>query len=159
MEDARIAYGLVPVGPTDLAHLLMIEYASAYGNDWFVVPLTLPGRVGDARGLAGGHRYVRRPQSRAPDQRSGVAVGVLLDVAAVAAAATYRQLRRCEWLPTGSSCRRRSAARSTVAPLEDVLFMRDEMANLAWAIERTVESPIEQPAQRYEARDADGAVS
>ena len=32
--------------------------------------------------------------------------------------------------------------------------MRDEMANLAWAIERTVESPIEQPAQRYEAPDA-----
>jgi hypothetical protein len=38
--------------------------------------------------------------------------------------------------------------------LEDVLFMRDEMANLAWAIERTIESPIEQPAQRYEAPDA-----
>jgi hypothetical protein len=40
------------------------------------------------------------------------------------------------------------------APLEDVLFMRDEMANLAWAIERTVESPIEQPAQRYDARES-----
>jgi hypothetical protein len=38
--------------------------------------------------------------------------------------------------------------------LEEVLFMRDEMANLAWAIERTVESPIEQPALRYEAVDA-----
>ena len=32
--------------------------------------------------------------------------------------------------------------------------MRDDMANLAWAIERTVESPIEQPAQRDEAPDA-----
>ncbi|MBV9062276.1 MAG: hypothetical protein JOY77_05020, partial [Alphaproteobacteria bacterium] len=41
IEDANVAYGLVPVGPTDLAHLMMIEYASAYGNDWFVVPLTL----------------------------------------------------------------------------------------------------------------------
>ena len=40
------------------------------------------------------------------------------------------------------------------AAIEDVLFMRDEMANLAWAIERTVESPIEQPAQRYESPDA-----
>src|SRR5215207_339816 len=38
--------------------------------------------------------------------------------------------------------------------LEDVLFMRDEMANLAWAIERTIESPIEQPAHRDEAADA-----
>ena len=42
MEDARLAYGLLPVGPTDLAQLMMIEYASSYGNDWFVVPLTLP---------------------------------------------------------------------------------------------------------------------
>jgi hypothetical protein len=40
-EDARIEYGLLPVGPTDLAQLLMIEYAGSYGNDWFVVPLQL----------------------------------------------------------------------------------------------------------------------
>jgi hypothetical protein len=32
--------------------------------------------------------------------------------------------------------------------VEDVLFARDEMANLAWAIERNVESPIEQPIPR-----------
>jgi hypothetical protein len=30
------------------------------------------------------------------------------------------------------------------AALEDVLFMRDEMANLAWAIERSIENPTEQ---------------
>jgi hypothetical protein len=40
------------------------------------------------------------------------------------------------------------------APLEDVLLMRDEMTNLAWAIERTVESPIERPAQRYLSADS-----
>jgi hypothetical protein len=31
---------------------------------------------------------------------------------------------------------------------EDVLLMRDEMANMAWAIERTIESPLEQAVQR-----------
>ena len=46
---ARIAYGLMPVGPTDLAQLMMIEYASSYGNDWFVVPLDPAGRVAHAR--------------------------------------------------------------------------------------------------------------
>jgi hypothetical protein len=35
--------------------------------------------------------------------------------------------------------------------LEDVLLMRDEMANLAWAIERSTESPVEQAVQRIEA--------
>jgi hypothetical protein len=40
-------------------------------------------------------------------------------------------------------------ARSLEGPaIEDVLFMRDEMANLAWAIERTIESPIEQATSR-----------
>jgi hypothetical protein len=31
---------------------------------------------------------------------------------------------------------------------EEVLFMRDEMANMAWAIERAIESPLEQAVQR-----------
>src|SRR5258708_24755430 len=54
MEDALLAYGLVPVGPTDLAHLMMIEYASGYGNDWFVVPLTLAvGAVPSVHSLVG----------------------------------------------------------------------------------------------------------
>ena len=31
------------------------------------------------------------------------------------------------------------------AALEQVLFMRDEMASMAWAIERSIESPMERP--------------
>jgi hypothetical protein len=43
-------------------------------------------------------------------------------------------------------------ARSLQSPaVEDVLFMRDEMANLAWAIERTLESPVEHPIARTDA--------
>jgi hypothetical protein len=40
------------------------------------------------------------------------------------------------------------------APTEEVHFLRDEMANVAWAIERSIESPIERATQRYEAQDA-----
>jgi hypothetical protein len=36
-------------------------------------------------------------------------------------------------------------------PIEDVLFLRDEMANVAWAIERVVESPAARPLDRFEA--------
>ena len=151
MEDARIAYGLVPVGPTDLAHLLMIEYASAYGNDWFVLPLTLPvGSVTRVDSLVvtdtfGVRSLVRplndpalppaffsmwQPSLRHPVTASGVRVAI----------------NRFFLPPTLSRT-------LDSAPLEDVLFMRDEMANVAWAIERTVESPIEQPAQRYDLRE------
>ncbi len=35
-------------------------------------------------------------------------------------------------------------------PIEDVIFLRDEMANMAWAVERIVESAIERPRNRFE---------
>ncbi len=157
MEDARIAYGLVPVGPTDLAQLLMIEYASSYGNDWFVVPLSLP--VGS----------VTRVESLVVTDTFGVR-SLIRPLGDPAIPPAHFSL----WQPALKSASSFSSAAKVVtnrfflpptlsrtidsAPLEDVLFMRDEMANLAWAIERTVESPIEQPAQRYEAPDAVPAV-
>jgi hypothetical protein len=35
-------------------------------------------------------------------------------------------------------------------PIEEVLFLRDEMANMAWGIERTIESASEQALNRFE---------
>lgn len=152
MEDARVAYGLVPVGPTDLAHLMLIEYASSYGNDWFVVPLTLP--VGS----------VTRVDSLVVTDTFGVR-SLVRPIGDPALPPAYFSLWQSAYKnPPGSGASRIVANRFFLpptlsrtmdsAPLEDVLFMRDEMANLAWAIERIVESPIEQPAQRYEAPDA-----
>ena len=152
MEDARVAYGLVPVGPTDLAQLLMIEYASSYGNDWFVVPLSLPvGSVTRVDSLVltdtFGVRSLIRPigDPNIPPAFFSMWQPALKNPTSFSAAkiATNRFFLPPTLTRTIDS-----------GPLEDVLFMRDEMANLAWAIERTVESPIEQPAQRYEAPDA-----
>jgi hypothetical protein len=155
MEDARIAYGLVPVGPTDIAHLMMIEYASTYGNDWFVVPLTLPvGSVARVDSLVVtdtfGVRNLVRPIG---DPNLPAPFFSMWQMALKAGAASFstgapKPIVNRFFLPP-------TLTRTIDSPaLEDVLFMRDEMANLAWAIERTVESPIEQPAQRYEAVDA-----
>jgi len=152
MEDARVAYGLVPVGPTDLAHLMMIEYASAYGNDWFVVPLTLP--VGS----------VTRVDSLVVTDTFGVR-SLVRPIGDPALPPAYFSLWQSAYRNLPSSAAAKIATNRfflpptlsrTIdsAPLEDVLFMRDETANLAWAIERTVESPIEQPAQRCEAPDS-----
>ena len=158
-EDAQIEYGLLPVGRTDLAQLLMIEYASSYGNDWFLVPLTLPvgsltsidslvvtdsfgvrtllRPIGD-RGLPPAHwrmfqlAYIRRPGD---EGIPGAADNLF-------------------FLPPALGRSLESAA------LEDVLLMRDEMANMAWAIERTIESPVEQPNPYSEvfARAADDGL-
>ena len=35
-------------------------------------------------------------------------------------------------------------------PIEEVLFLRDEMANMAWGVERVIESATEYPLNRFE---------
>jgi hypothetical protein len=151
MEDARLAYGLVPVGPTDLAHLMMIEYASSYGNDWFVVPLTLP--VGS----------VTRVDSLVVTDTFGVR-SLVRPINDPALPPAFFSM----WQPSVKTAPSSTALKVVPnrfflpptlprtldsTPLEEVLFMRDEMANVAWAIERTIENPIEQPVRRYEERD------
>src|SRR5262245_46235716 len=152
MEDARLAYGLIPVGPTDLAHLMMIEYASSYGNDWFVVPLTLP--VGS----------VTRVDSLVVTDTFGVRNLVRPINDPALPPAFFSMWQPSVKNPPSSAALKVVANRFFLpptlprtldsAPLEEVLFMRDEMANVAWAIERTIENPIEQPVRRYEERDA-----
>lgn len=155
VEDGRIAYGLVPVGPTDLAHLMMIEYASTYGNDWFVVPLALP--VGS----------VTRVDSLVVTDTFGVHT-LVRPIGDPSLPPAYFSLWQCAYRnpPVGAAPKIATnrfflppTSNRTMdgAALEDVLFMRDEMANLAWAIERTVESPIEQAANRYESADSAAA--
>jgi hypothetical protein len=143
MENAKIAYGLLPAGPTDLAHLLMIEYSSTYGNDWFVVPLTVPvgtiSRVDslvvtDTFGVRSLLRPIGDPALPAPyfSMWQQASLRYAGDQIGAPVANTF-------FLPP-------TIGRSVDgAPLEDVLFMRDEMANLAWGIERTIEGGSEIP--------------
>ena len=41
-EDATVDFGAIETDPSDLARMLMIEFAVAYANDWFVIPIDLP---------------------------------------------------------------------------------------------------------------------
>ena len=157
VEDAKVAYGLVPVGPTDIGHLLMIEYASSFGNDWFIVPLMLP--VGS----------VTRVDSLVVTDTFGVR-NLVRPMGDPGLPAPYFSLWQSAYLyPKDNSTPKILANRFFLPPtlprtfdgppLEDVLLMRDEMANVAWAIERSIESPIEQPARLYETTEADDAAA
>jgi hypothetical protein len=158
MEDARVEYGLVPVGPTDLAQLLMIEYVSSYGNDWFVMPLELP--IGsltsidsliviDVFGVHTLHRPIGdRALPKANWSMWQLAYMRMSDGETIAAPHT-----NLFFLPPAIAHTIESG------PVEEVWFMRDEMANLAWAIESTIENAIEQPSPRREEMTAVQAES
>jgi hypothetical protein len=157
MEDAKVAYGLVPVGPTDLAHLMMIEYAGSYGNDWYVIPLTT--QVGT----------VTRVDSLVVTDTFGVR-SLVRPIGDPALPTPYFSLwqqssRRYAGDALGGPIPNRfflppTIARSTDgAVLEEVLLLRDEMANLAWGIERNVEGAAEAPVSLVTAAPSNAVIS
>ena len=107
-------------------------------------------RLGDACGLACRHRHLRCSQSPAP-------------IGDAALPAPYFSMWQTSD-PDPQNARHVLVNHFYLAPTlsrsldsaatEEVHFLRDEMANVAWAIERSIESPIERAAQRYEAADA-----
>jgi hypothetical protein len=140
-EDARIDVGLLQVGPTDLPHLLLIDYASVYGNDWFVIPIDLPvGTLTETRSLVVtdtfGVRTLLRPHG---DPALPAAPWSMFQLSPTAGRdeSRGRPSTNLFFLPP-------SVAQTVEgATLEELLLLRDEMANMAWAIERRIESPLE----------------
>ena len=132
-EDGRTNLGDVRADTTDLARLLFVEFALSYGNDWFTIPVELPvGSIARVEGLAVtnvfGERLWIEPAGRGLDDDWQRWSMYTLDVAAPSLS---RPTRRCFVPPTLPHQRR-------ALPLEDVVLLRDEVANLVWGIERIV---------------------
>ncbi|MBX5460698.1 MAG: hypothetical protein IRZ28_06350 [Steroidobacteraceae bacterium] len=121
MEDARVNVGLIEAEPWDLARLLVAEFALTYGNDWLVVPIDVPyGSVVSVESViyttTFGERFLVRPTSEvSPDGRWRIFTITSPDGAA----------REGLLIPPGAVAVQDGPA------IEEVLFARDEMANLA----------------------------
>jgi hypothetical protein len=157
-EDARVDFGAIDADPQDLARLLLVEFAITYGNDWFVIPLDVEvGTLCRTQSLivtnTFGERFLMRPSTDAPTPASAWRMFQLSAQDAVGKLGTVDPTSGVFLLPP--------TLMSTVAsgPLEDVLFLRDEMANMAWAVERYVESPIERPLNRFDEPTATNAAA
>lgn len=141
-EDAVIDVGALQPGATDLPRLLMIDTMSGYGNDWFVIPIELPvGSLVESRSLVVtdtfGFRTLHRPngdpalEPQVPWNLFQFATpGEPGDAAGAAVTNLF-------FLPPTLVQPHEGPA------VEEVMLLRDEMANLAWAIERRLESPLE----------------
>lgn len=149
-EDAQVNLGVVEAEPWDLARLLLAEFALAYGNDWLVVPVDVP--IGSLTTVESvlyvttfGERYVVRPTTEvSPDGQWRM---FALSAGAVGSGDTVDGLL----VPPGALAVHDGPA------VEEVLFLRDEMANLAWAVERTVQGPS--GLGRDRSRERDGFTS
>ena len=123
--------------------MMVIEYAGSYGNDWFVVPLTLPvGSINRVDSLvvtdSFGVRTLLKPIGTWGTVARSFFMWQHANIRRPGAEDMPGRQNNMLFLPPAIGQVMESAA------LEDVLFMRDEMANMAWAIERSIENPTEQ---------------
>lgn len=148
-EDAQVDFGSADAGPTDLARMLLIEFALAYGNDWFVIPVEMD--VGSLCRTSSlvitdtfGERTLIKPSGEA---------GTLHPTWRVFQLSSVRERGMKPKSPSPNLFLLPPSLLKTLEskPIEEVLFLRDEMANMAWAVERLIESPSERPLNRYDA--------
>ena len=134
MEDAKVELGSISAATTDIAKILLSEFILAYGNDWCLVPLELQvGELCDTLGLVVhdvfGDRTLIRAADRGKDEdwrRWAMFSSETQDTGDVVPA---------RLLMTPAAPRPMRGA-----PIERVVFLRDEMANLVWAVESTISS-------------------
>jgi hypothetical protein len=132
MEDRRVNFGSLNAKTTDHLLLIFAEMGLIYGNDWFVIPYEMPvNNLCEVLGLivtdVFGDRTLVPPANAAPEN-----VWQRWSFFSVTGESSDDWRGRFFWLPASLTSVDMSA------PLEAVSFARDEMANLAWAVETTV---------------------
>ncbi len=133
MEDAAVALGRVSSGPTDLAKMLAVDFAVVYSPDWFLAPVEVP--VG----------CLARIDWVVVRDTFGVATLVGTN-ATQAGDGVGRQFQPSNTGATEGDNPVLVVLPSALATLnsevrEEVALQRDEVANLAWSIEKQVMGP------------------
>jgi hypothetical protein len=148
MEDALIDVGSIDAAPHDLGRLLMVGFATVYGNDWYVVPVRLP--IGT---LSKVDSFTVTDVFGGTENIAAVGSGSTADGGAASSAFQLFGLTDSRE-PGGASpwFLLAPALCGTVdgPVLESILIARDEMANLAWAIEQRIEDAAGSPLDRYD---------
>ncbi|MEU1818815.1 hypothetical protein ABZ543_27040 [Streptomyces roseifaciens] len=139
-EDARVSLGRLEAGPTDLARLLLVEFGLVYGTDWWLVPVELPvGSLFTVTGLRVRDTFGVET-AVGPSRNSDGRPWEMFELGQTGAGAT--RLADLFFLPPTLS------GRLEGDPAEEVTLLRDEMANLAWGVERRVPGTSGEPVER-----------
>ncbi len=146
MEDARFDPGSVDAAPIDLGRLMLVAYATVYGNDWFVVPIRTP-----VASLSRIVRFVIHDVFGETTSLTAVAAdedGWSLFSLSVA----DRELLPDQERPTSPWFFLAPSLPASLesSPTDRALLVRDEMANVAWAVEAVVADDQGRPRDRFE---------
>jgi len=145
-ENGTIDFGDLKPDKRDLARLALMDFMLVHANDWFMLPVDMP--VGGTYQLDSLIVHdvfgVDTLIPRADQEALGPGTWTMFSTTLAGTAQT------AGWFllpPTAG------AALQAGRVLEEVRFARDEMANMVWAIENTLENAAGEPWPQHE-RDA-----
>ncbi|HEX3053812.1 MAG TPA: hypothetical protein VHP83_24345 [Aggregatilineaceae bacterium] len=135
-EDRRTNFGDIKPDTTDIAKLMLMEFGLVYANDWFLLPLDLfVGSIVQIKGMAvtnvfGERTWIEAAGSGPDDAWQRWSIFTLNTKGNQGEAADTRLLL----LPTVPKIQEGK-------PLEEIMLIRDEVANMVWGVEKRVPLP------------------
>src|SRR5579863_2989759 len=140
-EDAVTDLGQLAADTVDLAKLLVMEFALVYGNDWFLVPVPTPiGTLARVTSLVVTDTFGVRT-SIGPAEPTAVAAGdspwCMFKLSGAGSRSDFIMMAPTLGLAADAE------------PLEEVLFLRDDTAAMAWAIEQRLQGDLDAPIDAY----------
>lgn len=139
-ENGQVNLGMLNVQAHDPARLCLVEFATIFGNDWFVVPFDVDvSALTTLTEVSYSTTFGERIKVPAADDRTRTGRFRLFELSV--AGSDTETLRGLLVPPTVRATLQSRA-------LEEVLFLRDASANMCWALERTVQPASGDPRQR-----------
>jgi hypothetical protein len=134
MEEQQTDFGAIDASTTGLLHLLLVEFGLSYSNDWFMLPYPMAiNTLCEVKGITvtdvfGQHTLIRVAGKGSESSWQRWTMFHLTNVNA-------------SGQDTGLFYLAPSLSKALAGePLEQIHFLRDEMANLVWAVENRVPS-------------------
>lgn len=138
-EDAKIAMGNSELSANALANAVVLQYTTMYGNDWLITPMELnAGTVSTVKGIIitdvfGNRYYINQPAGETSKNERYTNKWEMFTIAQKDA------YSKGDFSTDGCLFYPPSIPRTEESkPLEEVQFLRDEMANMVWGVELTI---------------------
>jgi hypothetical protein len=144
-ESGAVDFGDLRPEKRDLARLLLMDFMLIHGNDWFLLPLEQTvGTLGRVETLVVHDVFGRRTLVERADAGAG-APGARWTMFSTAIEGVDDRVADFLVLP-GSA----ATALQLGPAVEDVRFLRDELANMAWAVEHATPNAVGDPWAGHE---------
>jgi hypothetical protein len=141
-ESGITDFGALDVHTVDLATMLVMEFALTYGNDWFVVPLpTAVGTLSSVDTLVVTDTFGQRSVVRSSEQTTGNAATQSWSMFKLSGNGA-----RSPFIFVAPTL----GVTNEGPPIENVHFLRDDMAAMGWAVEHKLHGTWDAPVDAFE---------